>query len=61
MIMGTNENARITNPIGLDKYALRCAKCALDEALGEKASPKIQVDVWREDIQEQRGPFEACG
>ena len=26
-----------------DKYALRCAKCAIDEALGEKASPKIQV------------------
>ena len=28
---------------GFDKHALRCDKCALDEALGEKASPKIQV------------------
>ena len=61
MIMGHKRERPDYKSYCLDKYALRCAKCALDEALGEKASPKIQVDVWREDIQEQRGPFEACG
>ena len=40
----------------LDKYALRYAKCALVRVKIENSS-----GVWRGDIQEQRGTFEACG
>ena len=43
-----------------DKYALRCAKCALDELSSNVAIIENSSGVWRGDIQEQRGTFEAC-
>ena len=43
----------------LDKYALRCAKCALVELIGK--SIENSSGIKRGDIQEQYGPFEACG
>ena len=43
----------------LDKYALRCAKCALVELIGK--SIENSSGIKKGDIQEQYGPFEACG
>ena len=55
MIIGHKREHPDYKSYGLDKYALRCAKCALGESI------KNSSGVWREDIQEQRGTFEACG
>ncbi len=43
-----------------NEYALRYAKCALVEYL-KNGIIKNSSGVWRGDLQEQRGTFEACG
>ena len=54
MIMGHKRERPDYKFYDHNEYALRYAKCALGEELKFKC-------VWRGDIQEQRGTFEACG
>ncbi|MCG8384303.1 MAG: hypothetical protein MJA30_02080, partial [Cytophagales bacterium] len=55
MIMGHKRARPVYKSYCLDKYALRCAKCAIGESIENSSG------VWRGDLQEQRGTFEARG